>query len=945
MSIDSQAVSDAIHAQDGAAVRELLRQVTEEDRRAIAKALKDLLKEPQFPNWHPKIFFAVAAGSLAPDPEQAKSWAAMREKYSAAERAHDQWRAVSQNSVFVAAAVGLAGGVNIAIKALDDYHNSWEFPEDGYDLIAGVLADRNPDWLPDLITRRLTAEFGFGVNAWRLTRRLVRLGVIPRPGVPEYTTAMPGAVTPWSRSGSGSPLSGLLADPGLLDEEVWRLFTVPGAEPAVAWPPGEWSDAIVTLAERGLLDRGRLLDACLDAFVRDFPPNHVGWYLECHDRLAPTLDEIAARSGKYLALLLATSKVGITLGQRTCGLLLRAGLLDADAFLTAAAAVLAFPQKSVAVAQLRLIDKIAGGDPPARDRALTAAAAAFAHVREDVQLAALKLIGKYRLPAEAAARAAIIDMAAALSPTLAPEAVALGLIPGTAIPDTANEPTIAPQDNGTLSFPTATPAPESPERVEPVTDPAELVQLLAQLIEEASDSLAVERALAGAVRLAALPLADRARLADPLLKRAAKQAAEDWNGPFSGHSIRADLARLTQAWATGEQPPVERQRGWSFSATQDEVSEAGEPLTMAGILTARIVEACAAVAAGTQARLLAEPEFADGTISHRTLLDRVARTTPLSPRRRYDLEVALLRLAPGADDAFWAQWAGIDPGSADTARRAYRETPPTFTFELTADGPNWPTAAARLALPDPAAPDPSSHCLRLLSELTSPALAEHGRHGQAARMGYRVRWDEIVAAWPLLAPHQPELIAAHLLRPLSDGLEPGRSAATVAVNCLAPAGRPFGRVGHFALVTGLASAEPDTRVTAASAWTRVVQDGRIDPVLAADAITLGVTRLAYKINRIAEALQHAAADRSAARAVADAAMLAAAGLLPSKPTGLHLLLELAGRAVATSATASGRAGTAAQAPPAIPPALAELAGSRERTKLAEGARRLALLVG
>jgi hypothetical protein len=251
-----------------------------------------------------------------------------------------------------------------------------------------------------------------------------------------------------------------------------------------------------------------------------------------------------------------------------------------------------------------------------------------------------------------------------------------------------------------------------------------------------------------------------------------------------------------------------------------------------------------------------------------------------------------------------------------------------------------------VALADPAAPRPASHSWRLLAELTRPALAEHGRHGQAARMGYRVRWDEIVAAWRLLAPYQPELIAAHLLRPLSDGLEPGRSAATVAVNCLAPAGRPFGRVGHFALVTGLASAEPDTRITAASGWIRVVQDGRLDPVLAADAITLGVTRLAYKINRIAEALQYAAADRSAARAVADAAMLAAAGLLPSKPTGLHLLLELAGRAVATSATASGRAGTAAaHAPPAIPPALAELAGSRERTKLAEAARRLAQLAG
>ena len=226
-----------------------------------------------------------------------------------------------------------------------------------------------------------------------------------------------------------SPLSGLLADPGLLDDEVWRLFAVPGAEAAVVSPPGRWLDALATLAERGLLDREQELDACLDAFVRDFAANHVGWYLECHDRLAPTLDEIVARSGKYLAILHATSKVGITLGQRACGSLLRLGLLDEGAFLAASASVLAFPQKTVAIAQLRLLDKMAGREPSARDRALTVAAEAFAHVREDVQLAALKLMGKHGLPAETGAGAAVIAMAASLSPTLAPDAAALGLIP------------------------------------------------------------------------------------------------------------------------------------------------------------------------------------------------------------------------------------------------------------------------------------------------------------------------------------------------------------------------------------------------------------------------------------------------------------------------------------------------------------------------------------
>ena len=55
---------------------------------------------------------------------------------------------------------------------------------------AGVLADRNPPWLADLVERRLTARVPLGLSTWPLARWLVRLGAIERPAVPEYGAEM-----------------------------------------------------------------------------------------------------------------------------------------------------------------------------------------------------------------------------------------------------------------------------------------------------------------------------------------------------------------------------------------------------------------------------------------------------------------------------------------------------------------------------------------------------------------------------------------------------------------------------------------------------------------------------------------------------------------------------------------------------------------------------------
>jgi hypothetical protein len=683
--------------------------------------------------------------------------------------------------------LGLAGGAAAAHRAADD-HPSYRHRPSAADLdaIAGVLADRHPEWLADFVNRRLRAEFELGLRAWPLARRLVRLGVIDRPVVPGYATKFPSAIgePTWAYGGERrwvvNPYDGLLADPGLLEDEVWRLLTVPDA----AWRLDEdWAEALARLAAEGHLDRDRLIDATLDAFTRDFAPNRVGWYALFHDRMNPSVDEMAARTGKYLGLLAVSAKPGVTLGQRAAGRLADAGLLAADQLLQASAPALLFPQKSVAVAQLKLIGKIATKQSEARGRAMATAAQAFAHQRDDVQEAALSLIRKHGIPGEPEL-AAINALAGALSPSLAGDAAALGLGPAPASA-AADGPGAAPHERDTApaaeldelerrisALPASSaaglraalatarrgevPGPvqaapsAGPALPPPLDDPEELVQLLTQLMEDASDpsrSSAPWPAPSGSPRC---PPATGPDWSARLLRRAEKRAREDYDGPFSGREITADMACLALAWGTGWPVPTERsRRGWG-SEDRETVRRTGEAKTMAGILTARVWEACTLISSGHPIRLLAEPESTRGAITPDRLLDRLAywpASPPAVQPPRYDLELALLRLAPGASDEFWSAWAQIQPTTAQAARRAYtsglaplslsrsstsrtrgtrvRSTTATDTGTCSPASPGYP----------PTAPSTPSHIAGRAPVRPTPALGPESMKAVAHQMG------------------------------------------------------------------------------------------------------------------------------------------------------------------------------------------------------------------
>jgi hypothetical protein len=957
MSIEPALLRAAIEGDQPEEVRALLRTASETERSACATALADILKR------------AVHA---APGPEwetfvRRRGFNSVRDK-AAWERLHQLQATVG----YLAAALGLARSLRAAEKVLEDFRSADGLISHGLEAVAGVMADREPPWLAEFVQHALEGEnWWLGNSLWLMARALVRTGAIERPETPGYTLRFPQAIlSAHNRTGSPVALVELLrSDPGLFDDELWRLFTVADVAWAIdqmAWPrygpraakePGMWTEALATLAAEGDIDRGRLLDACLDAFTQGFAPNSVRWYEELHDRLAPSLTEMADRRDKYLVLLRVNSTPGVTVGQKAVGALLDAGLIEPEAFLRAVPPALRLSQKSLVTKQVRLVEKFLRANQDFKDRALVAGAEAFKHEREDVQREALKLLRRYGLP-EGAALAELRDLATALSPALGPEAQQLGL----AMPVLPNEDDATkgglddlearvdrlPEEpraplraqvllarEGKVPIPLK-PGPTGGERLPgPLEDPEELVMLFTMLLEDASDTLAVERALAGAVRLALAPELQRRRLVQPLAKRIETRMRDDPAGPFSGKVISSDIAFVAAAWGFGLSISpgfVTYPALWSMPEWVS-VDRSGRPTTMDGVLSARAWECTRVINNRRPARLLAEPEFDRGGLSAEQLLERlVLLASSRLPLARYDLELALLRLAPVTDGPFWSEWAHLDAATAATSRRLYEafahgpQLVPVFGLPegrspLRGHNDWHPHVLARTV----GAQTSSSEIWALLTALDDP-LADHYKLYGTSFANYRL--GPVVAAWPLMCPWQPELAAAHLLRPLSDGLQPGPSPATTAISALTHPGFALGPIGHLALVAGLASAEPDTRIASAEAFTAASVDGRLDPILAGDALSRGVSAGVFKLNRVADALNHASRKAISAYRTVETVCRAAAGLIGCSAPNLHLVFDLAARCAASVGIND------------VPEAVKELAARKAQSQLVGSAVRL-----
>jgi len=127
----------------------------------------------------------------------------------------------------------------------------------------------------------------------------------------------------------------------------WRLkgVQIPGRAAPEPYPEATWRHALVTLAYDGTVPRDRLLDAALDAMLADWAATDVGWFIDRHDALEPSVEESAGRAQTYLRLLASDVGRVVQVGLRAAGTLLGSDAVEPSAITRALEPALLRTQK------------------------------------------------------------------------------------------------------------------------------------------------------------------------------------------------------------------------------------------------------------------------------------------------------------------------------------------------------------------------------------------------------------------------------------------------------------------------------------------------------------------------------------------------------------------------------------------------------------------------
>ena len=323
----------------------------------------------------------------------------------------------------------------------------------------------------------------------------------------------------WARSQrpDGRLADTLAADP-FFDALAPHLLEVDGIGGLFAWsastwmrPEASWPLALAALAASGRLERERLLDRCLGRLLQGGPAAELRGFLLLHEALDPTLEQVAARTGDYTRLLADGPSGSPCAPSGRCGAWTSrsAGAGPAGG---GSRAVLFRPEKQLVRAQLSWLDAAARRQPQRAGQLLAAVAVGFAQESAELQTRALSVVLRHARHADEAARAELLDAAAALPADLA-QRVASAL--GSQLP--VHRPTPPP----------ALLAPTPRELPPPIGTPAELAEELAALLEghPTVEPVALERLLAA---LVAFARRDRAALADGLDPVLARYRIQSW---------------------------------------------------------------------------------------------------------------------------------------------------------------------------------------------------------------------------------------------------------------------------------------------------------------------------------------------------------------------------------------------------------------------------------
>lgn len=721
----------------------------------------------------------------------------------------------------------------------------------------------------------------------------------------------------------------LLADSGLLEHDVWRLFEVENNAFAYSTFFDHWAGALKALSDEGRLDRQRLLQASIRGALLPMKQTVLAAYGKFHEYLAPAVDEREKLVDEYLLLLESPVPVVAGFALKALEIVAKAKRLPAEAFFAACEPVFRLDKKAHPAKAIQIARLLVKQDARCQAAAALAMARALESDLPDIQEAAIETLESLRphLGREAvdAIQGAVERAAASLKPRLktlldntAENGDATVPVKESKDASPAVERTTAEFDARVAAIPAAigrqtgieqavrwvreggepqvfsidprhVPRRLAATRVAPLETIDELIDAVGALCEGVQDAMEIERILDGISRFHHRRPDDFDKRVDALRKRVGKES-KPWNVTFLDRLSEVGLTQIIRRWLG--LPPILRElfdwRGSSESFYHHRLQELIWYLDKED---------------EAPRGLLALPTHQGGWIDPVILVERLQReyVEPEEMPGQHDLAQAILRLTiDGREKAlnmlgepsyyngdrylFYALGAPVELrslggygehalDSAAIRARAQLEDPAAFRppRALAAAGFD---AQGRPALSGPVACDPA-----LPPDLLQVVYGEKAANGSeeiGAPRNWQIEWQNLCHPFD---PRASLLMAGICLSESRSRLDPlfDRDAVWQA-----EAAR--------AAIVGASADAADTRSLAADALIEAIGAMLVEPATLGRQLAAVAPRL--KLNRVAATLKQAAATSPLHHWAVFGAIDAFLAACEPVPADVHHLLSL-----------------------------------------------------
>ena len=572
------------------------------------------------------------------------------------------------------------------------------------ELVIKILMERRPEWIDKWVDEKLKGDWA--TIEWDTLRYFIKKGLCKKPDSEAYFRLLISKLPDSHyKKENYIPLSEkLLAEPDILDEDIWNFFTIETYAFANDWGHSykdcphnyeSWPEALCRLSNESFIDRQRLLDGSIDGLSTGFKNNILSGYINFHDKLKPTIDELSSRQKSYMMLLGNQAPHVVTFALKVLKKLEKHNMLDDQAFIDNTANVFTIRTKTQPKTALLLLKKIVTRNAGYLNSAAKLVIEALSHESPDIQEFSLSLLEDWSKNLDSQIFELVIerreDVAAVHRSRFELLLRSVGLdISGEGVnyPDDSVDFLMAELrervklvderylklsgiDNEDFLLTDSVPAPmefdifdvqilSGIEQVNPIQTIDELIDVVSHAVEEVDSAEEIERILDGISRLSDQRPDYFDSLTEPLLKRVNTFGSGAGRGIHNSWGTLVCFRTLINTWL--------RPKSNQFDVDKIEVDPGG----IKTFQSFRIYEIVERVSSGKVAPLLSAPTHVGGWVDPLILVERIEKiikNDEIIPI--FDLCQAFLRLAPDNRDKALIKISQINYALVDTLFLAF----------------------------------------------------------------------------------------------------------------------------------------------------------------------------------------------------------------------------------------------------------------------------------